>query len=178
PGAWRDRDLLHADLSVGLEPPLSHARLLPDRPAVGRQRRLSDHARGGAPARPEGDAGWRIQPRQPRLLPVQRYSREWPTLSLAGLVYDLGLAAEPLRRRQAGQLRGLGRQSRAAEAKHRQSPSARVYYAGGRALAARRDRRLAAGCAVRDRDPWILAGVSAARQGDQPGCLYRRRDLA
>ena len=37
----RQRDLLHADLPVGLEPPLSHPRLLPGRPDARRRRRPS-----------------------------------------------------------------------------------------------------------------------------------------
>ena len=38
----RQRDLLHADLPVGLEPSLSHARLLPGRPDARRRPALRD----------------------------------------------------------------------------------------------------------------------------------------
>ena len=63
------------------------------------------------------------------------------------------------------------------EDQHRPPRRARVPAVGRRALAALRDRRLAAGRPDRDRRPVVLGGVPAALPGDPPRCVSRRRDL-
>ena len=82
----RQRDLLHADLPVGLEPPLPHARLREGRPDARRQRRPPPADRRGPRAGHPGRARRRVQPRQPRLLPVPRHPGERPELGLPRLV--------------------------------------------------------------------------------------------
>ena len=73
----RQRDLLHADLPVGLEPPLPHVRLLPVDPLLGGNAALRRAARRGPRAGHAGRARRRLQPRQPRLL--ARSTTSWRT---------------------------------------------------------------------------------------------------
>ena len=81
------RGLLHADLPVGVEPPLSHARLREGRPdARGQPRAAADDRRGARAGHP-GRARRRLQPRQPGLLPVPRHPGERPGLGLSRLVH-------------------------------------------------------------------------------------------
>ena len=74
-------------------------------------------------------------------------------------------------------LQGVVGPAGAAEAQHRPPRRPRVPAVGRRALAALRDRRLAAGRPDRDRRPVVLGGVPAPLPGDPPRRLPRRRDL-
>ena len=75
-GPGRQRALPHADLPVGLEPPLPHVRLPDGRPAARRRRRAARAAGRGARARHAGRARRRVQPHGPRLLGVPPRARE------------------------------------------------------------------------------------------------------
>ena len=85
-GPGRQRHLLHADLPVGVEPPLSHARLREGRSDARRQRGAPAAHRRGPRARHPGRARRRLQPRQPGLLPVPRHHGKRPRLGLPRLV--------------------------------------------------------------------------------------------
>ena len=72
----RHRALPHADLQLGVEPPLPHVRLPGGRPAARRRRRPARAARRGPRARHAGRPRRRVQPHRPRLLAVPPRPRE------------------------------------------------------------------------------------------------------
>ena len=182
--------LPHADLQLGLEPPLPHVRLLRGRSAARRRRRAARAARRRPRARHAGRARRRVQPHRPRVLavpprPGDRRRVAVPatgsTSTTSGSTRGRPLLAVPAARRR--RRRDLGYKAwwglPALPKLNTDEPRGpRVPVRRRRALAPLRDRRLAARRAGRDRRRGVLAGVPAPLPGDPPGCLPRRRDLA
>ena len=81
-----ERAVPHADLRVGVEPPLPHLRLLRGRPAARRRRRPARAARRGARARDPGRPRWRVQPHRTWVLAVPPRPRGGRRLALPTLV--------------------------------------------------------------------------------------------
>ena len=85
-GSRGHRDLPDADLPVGLEPPLSHVRLLPRGPAGRRRRRSPRVARRRPRSWDAGDPGWGLQSHRPGLLAVPSHPRERCSVAVSRLV--------------------------------------------------------------------------------------------
>ena len=114
-GPRRDGHLLHPDLPVRLEPPLPHPRLPPRGPDARRGRGAQAAARRGPRSGHEGRARRRVQPRQPRFLPVPRPPRKWVELRLPRLVPRQPVPALRLRFGPLAELRRVVGSARAAQ---------------------------------------------------------------
>ena len=182
------RDLPDADLPVGLEPPLSH-RTTTSRsiPLLGGDDALRELLDARPRPRDAGRPRRRLQPHRPRVLALPSHPRDRRRVAVPRLVPARCRAARrrppaaglPAARHAAlgPRVRGVVGAAGPAQAQHRQPRGPRVPAAGGGALAALRDRRLAPRRAAGDRRRGVLAGVPTPLPGDPIRCLPRRRDL-
>ncbi len=173
----RQRHVFHADLPVGVEPSLSHARLREGRPDAGGQPRAAADDRRGARAGIRVVLDGVFNHASRGFFQFHDILENGPNSAYLDWFTVNEFPLYRLRRREVAQLQGLVGPARPAEVQHRLARGARVPLGHRPQVDRVRHRRLAAGRPQRDRRRRLLARVPPPRPRRQPRGVHRRRGL-